>query len=280
MPALHAQLGDEVACDLRHHLVRIPRILVLRARHHHRRPRTDGGQQIVVAELAYKPGHGFEQQDPGAFAQARLEAADGAADAGEPAPRIDGGVVERRGAAVRVAGHAHAVWIDFGGLQQRAQRPLGVVQALAHQQVAFQQPMAHGVVVLQPVVEVRLGALHRAASVLEGDGIRCQHRETPARERRAEGLERIAYQARHFALAEVELAVVLVEDHHAAKRLAPVRREQECRDAVVFEAAVFDAFAIESLEGFDLAALDLHPHRRPEPEAVPKERGDVIHGPR
>lgn len=278
MPALHAQLGDEVTRDPRHHLIRIPRILVLRTRYHHRRPRTDGGQQVMVAELAGKPGHGFEQQDPGAFAQARLEAADRAADAREPASRIDGGVVERGGAAVRVACHAHARFIDPGGLQQGAQRALGVVQAFAHQQVALQQPMTHGVVVLQPVMEVRLRALHRAAPVLEGEGIRRQHGESPARERRSERLERVAFDPRHFALAEVELAIVLVEDDHAAPRRAPGGREQEGRDDVVFESPVFDPFAITSVECFDLASLDIDRDRMREPKAHSKGRGEVIHG--
>lgn len=240
-------------------LVRIPRILVLRARHHQRRPRADGGQQVVVAELVGQPGHGFEQQDAGAFAQARFEAADRAADAGEPASRIDGGMVQRGGTAVRMTRHAHARCIDPAGLQQHAQRPLRVVQAFAqHQQVAFQQAVTHGVVMLQPVVEIRRRALHRAASVFEGDGIRRQYGQPAARECRAEGLERVADDAGHLALAEMELAVVLVEDDHAAACGAPLRGEQEGRDAVAFEAAVFDPLPVEAVAGFDLAALEVH----------------------
>jgi len=40
--AVDAELGDEVAGDLGHDLVCIPRILVLRTRHNHCRPRSDG----------------------------------------------------------------------------------------------------------------------------------------------------------------------------------------------------------------------------------------------
>lgn len=115
-----------------------------------------------MAELARKPGHGFEQQDPGAFAQARLEAHAAAADAGELASRIDGGVVHRRGAAVRPASPRaldRARWSVAARSALAARRP-------GHLRIS-RSPSSnrsrHGVAL--PVVHVRLGALHRGAAV-------------------------------------------------------------------------------------------------------------------
>ena len=76
----------------------------------------------------------------------------------------------------------------------------------------------------------------------------------------------------------MELAVVLVEDNHAAACGAPLRGEQEGRDAVAFEAAVFDPLPVEAVAGFDLAALEVHGYgiRKSQPRS--QRRGDVIHG--
>ena len=64
-------------------------------------------------------------------------------------------------------------------------------------------------------------------------------------QRRPEGLERIADQAGDFALAEVELAVVLVKDHDSTERITAIRREQEGGNAVAFEPWVLEPLALE-----------------------------------
>jgi hypothetical protein len=174
-------------------------------------------------------------------------------------------------------GDAHATLIHPGDRQQHAHGPLGVIQAFAHQRVAIQQPVAHGAVVLQPVVVVRLHAANRGTPILEAEGVRRQHHEAPAGQRRPEGLEGIAHQAGHLALAEVELPVVLVENDNAAERVAPLGREQEGRDDVAFESQVFDTFPVESIACHDLAALEGHRNRLCESQEVSKRFGGVGH---
>ena len=278
MAAFNAQLGDKTAGHARHHLIRVARILVLRARHHQRRPRGDGGQHVVRVHVAGQPGHGLEQRDAGAFAAARFEAADGAADAHEPAPHIHGRVIKRRVAAVRVPGYAHACFVQTGSLQQHAHGALRVIQALAHQRVAVQQSIAHGAVVLKPVVVVRLDAPHRGAPVLEGERVRRQHRHATACERGSEGLERTAHLAGHFTLAEMEFAVVLVEYHHAAQYFVAFRREKEGGNHIVFEPAVLDALPVEPVGADDFAALEPHRHRLRQAKALSKRFAQVGHG--
>lgn len=268
MPTIDAEFGDEVPGDLRHDLVRIPRVLVLGPRHDQRRTRADGRQHIVRVDHLRKAGHRFEQGDAGFFAAAGVEAADRATDAGEAAAWVDGGVVERGIAAVGVTGDADAACVQFGRVDQHAQCALGVVEALAHQRVAVEQAVTHGAVVLQPVVIVRLDAVDLAAAVLEREGVRCEHGETVTRERRAEGLERAAHEAGDFALAEVEFAVVLVEDHDAAVRGLRRGCEQERRNGVAFEAAVFDALPGVAVERGHVAALERDGHGRREAESL------------
>jgi hypothetical protein len=72
-------------------------------------------------------------------------------------------------------------------------------------------------------------------------------------------LKRVAYLASYLALAEVELAIVLVKDHHSAERIATPRREQESRNEVILESPVLDPFPVESVGLFDVASLE--PHR-------------------
>nr|WP_246505503.1 hypothetical protein [Coralloluteibacterium stylophorae] len=173
--------------------------------------------------------------------------------------------------------NAHAPPVHAGGLEQNAQGPLRIVQALPHQHVAVQQPVAHGAVVLEPVVVIRLHAPHRAPPILEGDSVGRQNGEALTSERRPERLERVSHVAGHLAFAEVELAIVLVEDHDPAARVVGARREQESGDDVAFESVVLDALTDKAIALSDIAASELHRDRIRKRQTFPKHRADVGH---
>lgn len=65
--------------------------------------------------------------------------------------------------------------IYSGGIREHAQRALGVVQALSHQRVTIEQSVGHRAVMPQPVIVLRLDALHSAPSILERHGIGSQN---------------------------------------------------------------------------------------------------------
>ncbi len=241
--AVNAYFGNEVAGDLGHDAVSVARVLVVRARHDERGPRADGGEHVVRVELLSEPGYGLEERDAGVLTPSGGEAAHGAADAGEATAGIDRRVVECRVSPVRMSGHAHPLLVQVCDVAQDAQGTLRIVQALPHQQVAIEEPVGHGVVVLDPIPKGWLDAATRDPSILEGDRVGRQHGESSARERWTEGLIRAANIARDLALPEMELAVVLVEDHHPAVRCSIVRREEERRDEVSFESLVLDALS-------------------------------------
>ena len=76
-----------------------------------------------------------------------------------------------------------------------------------------------------------------------------------------EGLESVSHFACHFTLAKVEFPIVLMEDHHAAERIASPGREQVSRNEITFESSVPDPFAKEPIEFLDVASLGFHRNR-------------------
>ena len=116
-------------------------------------------------------------------------------------------------------------------------------------------------------------------SILEGDGVRGQDCDASTSERRPERLKSVAHLAGYFALAEVELPVVLVKDNNSAECVATPRREQESRNEVAFESPVLDSFSVESVDLFGVASLELHRNRVRKPQARSKRRGEGGHHP-
>ncbi len=94
---------------------------------------------------------------------------------------------------------------------------------------------------------------------------------------RPEGLEGVADLAGHFALAEVELAVVLVKDHDAAHRFALLRQEQKGGDHIVLQPAVLDALAGVAVEVEGLGALDIDRDGLSEAEALAESGAEIGH---
>lgn len=90
----------------------------------------------------------------------------------------------------------------------------------------------------------------------------------------------LALDSRDLALAEVELAVVLVEDDHAAERLAPVGREQERRKCSRLSSPRYSMRSRSKPSKASTSPANIDMHGLCKPEAFPKDRGDVIHGSR
>ena len=160
-----------------------------------------------------------------------------------------------------MARHTHEPPFQTRDFKQDAQRSLGVIQALPHQQVAIQQPVTHGVVVLEPIVVIRLHSLNRSAPILESDGVRSQNREASAGKRRPESLKWIAHLTGYFTLSEMKFPIVLMEYNYPAQRIAPLWCEQQSRNEITFESSVPDPFAKEPIEFLDVASLGFHRNR-------------------
>lgn len=73
----------------------------------------------------------------------------------------------------------------------------------------------------------------------------------------------------------MKLPVVLMEDDHAAKRLAIRRREQERRNEVAFEAPVLDPLSAESAGLPQVASSEFHGNRVRERQARSESGGQV-----
>lgn len=90
---------------------------------------------------------------------------------------------------------------------------------------------------------VRRNARGAPAAVFQTDGVRGEDNEAAPRQFRGKGLQRVAGQPHHLALAQVPLARMLVVDEHGRKRPRTLGQEQEGGDGVAVNGRVADALA-------------------------------------
>jgi hypothetical protein len=129
--------------------------------------------------------------------------------------------------------------------------------------------------VLNPISITGFDSLNRFSAILERDRVGSQDDKTSASERRPEGLIDIADVAGYFALAEVELAVMLMKYDNAAERLAIPRSEQERGDKVAFEPSILDPLSVELVCCFEVASLKRHGSGVRQSEARPKRSREI-----
>src|SRR5262245_2273462 len=121
-------------------------------------------------------------------------------------------------------------WIEPG--QERHCR-LGVLEHLAHQRVAAQQPIAHLVVVLLPIVRMWVCPGASPPAIFKADRIWRENDESPFGKCWTERLQRISDEPTDLALPEVALAVMLMVHKDGRRGFAkPLRHQQECRNRV------------------------------------------------
>ncbi|MBA3918815.1 MAG: hypothetical protein C0516_09550 [Gemmatimonas sp.] len=174
-----------------------------------------------------------------------------------------------------MACHSYSIRVQRDGVHEHTQRTLRVIQCLAHEGVTLKHAVRHGVVVPQPIEVLRLGALHRPTPIFKRLGIGRQYRKTSPSQSGAKGLIAVSHQTGHLALAEVELAVVLMKYHHATLRCAVGWREQKGRDVIAVMAQILDTLAAVSVGVNAVGSPEFNAHRFGKSQSCAEGRGKI-----